>query len=270
MQWIEPTAGSGTMARPRKPTDEKTRIAQMLEAFRVYRTSTLLEVLDRPRTFAFVDGLVVTGVVEVISADPYGLVLQVERAQTAALERAQTVLLESPLHGASYRATVDLVDHRRAYVSLSGLEPFGNYEERRAQSRAAPAIPLLAKVFGHGETATGRVVDLSSHALAGDFERSSFDRVAGAPVVRLDVWGEEVTAAPLPDFEIDARIRRSTRSEGSEPAACRVVLAFDPYPALERVLRRYVARRQRDVMLELTAADIGAKVATGSEVIPDV
>lgn len=234
---------------------DSARAAQMLAAFKVYRSTALVDVLDRPRTYAFVDGVVVRGMADVVSADPYGLVLQVDRRQTAALERAQTVLLESPLHGAAYRATVDLVDHLQAYVSLSGLEPFGNYHERRAQSRAAPSIPLLAKVSGHGQTATGRVVDISICSLAVDFDRRSFERVSRAPLVRLDVWGEDNEASPLPDFEITAQIRRCTDTPAVGVMACRAVLSFAPYPALDRALRRYVAARQREVMLGLAIED---------------
>jgi len=230
------------------------RGAQMMEAFNVYRSTTLLEYVDRPHTFAFVDGVAIKSLAKVMSADPYGLVLKVVRDQTQALERASTVLLESPLHGATYRAIVDLVDHRTGYLSLSGLEPFGSYHERRAHGRAVPAIPMLAQVSGHGSRSSGRVVDVSTHSLAANFDSASFLRVAAAPLVRLDVWGEPDVEGPLPDFEVTARV---SRSEGEEPPAggvCRGVLEFDPYPALGTALRRYVARRERDILTELNLA----------------
>ena len=233
--------------------DRLIRNAQMLEAFKVYRAASLLEFLDQPKTFAFFDGLVVQSHAKVVSADPYGLVLQVERAQLAALERTRSILLESPLHGATYRASVDEVDHRKAYVSLSNLEAFDAYHERRAHSRAVPAIPLLARARGYGEEATGRVSDLSTHSLAVDFNPGSFTRVAQAPLLRLDVWGEPGTKSPLPDFEVTASVGRSADGEDGN-MACHAVLAFVPYPALERALRRYVARRQRDILTELRIA----------------
>ncbi len=232
------------------PSPDERR-AQMVEAFKVYRTGSLIGILDRPRTYAFIDGLVIEGHVAVVSADPAGLVLAVDRAQLAALERTGTVLLESPLHGATFRATVDDVDLRRAYVSLSGLQPFNGYRERRGTCRVVPALPLLAKVRGRGEAASGRLVDLSARSLAADFDRAGFSRVCEEPLLRLEVWGEADGTSSLPDFETTARIRRT-----AEPGARirRAVLELDAFPALGRALHRYVAGRQRDILVNLRLA----------------
>ena len=228
-----------------------SRSEQMLTAFNVYRTTSLLEILDQPKTYAFVDGVVIDSAARVISADPVGLVLAVDRIQLAALERKRSVLLESPLHGATFRATVDAVDHRRGYVSLSALQPFETYHERRAQCRAVPSIPLLARLYGRGNAASGRVLDLSIHSLAAKFDASAFARVAQAQVVRLDVWGEPDAPSPFPDFETTAQISHSTAHEENGVQACRAVLEFDSYPALNSALHRYVARRQRDTLMKL-------------------
>ena len=227
---------------------------QMLSAFNVYRTTKLLEVLDQPQTFAFIDGLVINSPAKVVSADPHGLVLKVERAQLAALERTRTVVLESPLHGTTFRAAVDAVDHRRAYMCLSSLQPFDAYHERRTQSRAAPAMPLLARLHARGEEASGRVFDLSTRSLAADFETDAFSRVARAPVIRLDVWGGTETSSPLPDFQTTAHVSRSTQRSEDGVAVCRAVLELDSYPALSSRLHRYVARRHRDLLTELLLA----------------
>lgn len=231
-----------------------SRSEQMLTAFNVYRTTSLLEVLDQPKTYAFVDGVVVESIARVISADPVGLVLAVDRTQLAALERKRILLLESPLHGATFHATVDAIDHRRAYVSLSSLQPFETYQERRAQCRTVPSIPLLARLHGRGHAASGRVLDLSIHSLAADFDARAFARVSQAAVVRLDVWGEPDAPSPFPDFETTAQISRSTAHEENGVPACRAVLEFDSYPALSSALHRYVARRQRDILMELRVA----------------
>jgi hypothetical protein len=98
-----------------------SRNEQMLTAFNVYRTTSLLQILDQPMTYTFVDGVVIDSLARVLSADPVGLVLAVDRTQLATLGRKRSVLLESPVHGATFHATVDAVNHRRAYVSLSAL-----------------------------------------------------------------------------------------------------------------------------------------------------
>ena len=235
----------------KKGGDGLSHSEQMLAAFNIYRTKTLLEVLDQPQVFVFIDGLVINSSVGVISADPCGLVLEVDRSQLAAFERSRSVVLESPLHGATFRAAVDAVDRRRAYLSLSGLEPYDAYHERRAQIRAVPIFPLLARLHNRGEEARGRVLDLSTHSLAADFDARAFSRVARAAVIRLDVWGETQTSNTFPDFETTAKITRRTQRDENGKQAYRAVLEFDSYPALNRTLRRYVARRQRDLMTEL-------------------
>ena len=238
------------MTAPRSPLSP-----QLLEAFGLYRTRHLLDILDRPRIFAFVDGIVADSPARVISSDPCGLVLEVDARLLPALTRSDGVLVESPLHGAAFRARVDEVDHRRAYVSLSKLETFGAYHERRHSGRAVPRVPLLVKVFGRGHEAIGRVVDLSTAALSADFERARFARVANAPVVRLEVWGEDDEHVALQDFVTTARIHRTDERDRGALAATRVVLELDAFPALERALGRYVARRQRAILTELGLAD---------------
>lgn len=85
-----------------------SRSEQMLTAFNVYRITPLLEILDQPKTYTFVNGVVIDSVARVISADPVGPVLAVDRTQLAALERTRSVLLESPLHGATFRILMEL------------------------------------------------------------------------------------------------------------------------------------------------------------------
>ncbi len=239
----------------------RRRLSQMTEAFNVYRTSTLLDVLDRPRTFAFVDGVVVESAARVVSADPGGLVLAIDRGQLAALETTRTLLVESPLHGTTFRAEVEVVDHRRGLVSIRDLTAFHAYHERRGHGRTVPGTAMLARVCGLGREARGRVVDLSPRALAADFDRDGFHRVARAPLVRVDVWGEHDTPSLLEDFEATAHIRRTEEHSDHGKAACRVVLELDAYPALERALRRYVAGRQREILTRLGLAGSDADPA---------
>lgn len=234
-----------------QPRGKRADIQRMMEAFKVYRASAVVDYLDQLKLFAFVDGVVIEGFASVVSADPYGLVLLAERSQLTALDRARTVLLESPLHGASYRAEVDLVDHEKAFVSLHRLRHFGAYQDRRAYQRAAPGLPLMAQISGYGESASGRVADVSAHSLAVDVDPLTFSRVARAPLVRVDVWGEENATGSLPEFEVTAQVHRSAAMLETDERLIRAVLAFEPYPALARALRRYVARRQRDVLVEL-------------------
>jgi hypothetical protein len=251
----------GDRSPPLEPSAE--RLEQMLGAFNIYRTETLLEMLDRPRAIVFVDGVAVEGEADVVTADPGGVILQVDGRLLAAISRTRSALIESPLHGATYRAALEEVDPARGYVSLCALEPFDARHERRLQTRTVPGMPMLARVHGLGHETSGRVVDLSPRSLAADFERERFERVAGAELVRVEVWGEHGTCAVLDDFETTARIQRTFLREKEGRCACRAVLALDTYPALDRALRRYVARRQREVLTELRLQADG--VAAGGD-----
>jgi hypothetical protein len=246
---------------PKSPSSE--RIEQMLGAFNIYRTENLLDLLDRPRAIVFVDGVVLEGEADVVTADPGGVILQVDRRVLAAITRSGSALIESPLHGATYRATLEAVDPARAYVSLCALEPFDSYHERRGDTRTVPGTPMLVRVHGLGREASGRVVDLSPGSLAADFDQEGFARVAGADLVRLAVWGEPGTCTVLDDFETTARIQRTFLHQEEGRCACRAVLVLDTYPALERALRRYVARRQREVLTELRLAADGSAAGGG-------
>ncbi len=231
----------------------------MMQAFNVYRSSALRDLLDHPRTFAFVDGLVVASPARVVSADPCGVVLCVERTQIAALERSGTLLIESPLHGSTYRGSVDGVDRRRCYASLSHLEAFDAYSERRSYERTTPGFAMLAKLSLGVTEVSGRVTDLSARALAADFDPQAITRIPADRDLQLEVWGnksDNVWGEPgdentLHDFVTTARINRTVDVQRDGVAACRVVLELDPYPALDRKLRRYIAQRQREVLVEL-------------------
>lgn len=225
--------------------------AQMMQAFNVYRTPALREVLDQPRTFAFVDGVVVSSVANIVSADPCGVVLRVDRTQIAALERNAMLLIESPLHGSTYRGKVDGIDRRRHYASVSHLETFDTYSERRSHSRASPGFAMLAKVLLQDTEISGRVVDISAQALAADFDPGAVGLISPEEDLELEVWGNQEKENRLHDFVITARMTRTTDVERDGAIACRAVFELDPYRALERSLRRYVAKRQREILIEL-------------------
>ncbi len=262
---MDPRAGRPSRARPtecRHGPDPMTlrheeaalRRSQTLQAFNVYRTAAVADVLDRPRTYAFVDGVAVRCAVRVISADPGGVVLSVGRNHLTAMERAQMVLLESPLHGATFRTAIDEVDPLNGYVSVSRLQPCGKHHERRAVARAVPGLAMPVRVHTEAHEAMGRVVDLSPSAVAADFEHDRFLPLSLATSVRLDVSGDPDETSELESFVADARIRRTSEREHRGLLACRAVFEFDSYPALDRVLRRYVARRQLHVLTGLLAA----------------
>ena len=248
---------SKTMAMPQyEPAQSEAaeHQVQMMLAFNVYRSVTLLDVLDRPKVHAFVNGLAVSGEVQVVCADEGGVVVEVEPAQLAALERSGIALVESPLHGATYRAHVDGVKRGRRYASLSGFEAFDAYSERRGLSRVVPVYPVLAHVSEGDYMTSGRVVDLSPGALAADFDRAAVSRLLACASVRLDVWGDSGDTEGFPDFMTSARFTRRTNRMHEGEAVCRAVLEFEAYPALERTLRQYVARRQRELLIELGGA----------------
>jgi hypothetical protein len=232
---------------------------RMMLAFNVYRTATLLDVLDRPKVHAFVDGLAVSGEVHVVCADEGGVVVEVEPAQLSALERSGLALVESPLHGATYRARVDGVKRGRRYASLSRFEAFDAYSERRGLSRVVPVYPVLAHVSEGDDMTSGRVVDLSPGALAADFDRAAVTRLLDYDSVRLDVWGDGNDTGGFPDFMTSARFTRRAERMHEGVAVCRAVLEFEAYPALERTLRQYVARRQRELLIELGGAQEAAQ-----------
>jgi len=243
--------GSKETARAR---ETQVHQAQMMQAFNVYRTATLRDVLDQPRTFAFVDGVVLSSTARVVSADPCGVVLCVERTQIAALERHGMLLIESPLHGSTYRGEVDGIDRRRHYASLSHLEAFDAYSERRSHSRATPGFAMLAKILLQDTEISGRVVDLSAHALAADFDPKALARVSPGAELQLEVWGNQENDNRLHDFVTTARISRTKEVQCDGAVACRAVFELDPYRALERSLRRYIAKRQREILIDLCLA----------------
>ena len=204
--------------------------------------------------FTFVRGLVVESPARVVSANERGVVFQISKAQANALGHAETALVESPLHGASFRAEIESLDRARAQVSVSRLEPFDKYMERRQLSRVVPDHPMLVRVHTGENSVNGRVADISASALAADLDLRAVVKLQGARLVDLEVWGEERGPGALCDFETQGRLQRICEIEDVSGQACRAVIEMDAYPALDKTLRRYVARRQREILTELEVA----------------
>jgi hypothetical protein len=220
--------------------------------FNLYRTPGVCEALDEVRIVTCYSGVVVEGPARVLHAADHEVILEVGAEQAAALARARLAIVESPVHGTSFRACVATTWPAGREVRLTELVPFKEYIGRRRDSRVVPVHPMLVRLSRDEDEAFGRVVDVSSSALATIVDGRIAGSLASTDVrLVLDVWGEIDADPRLPDFSVNGRILRIGAAEEIAAPFLKVVVAFDAYPALDTELKRYTARRQREVMVIL-------------------
>ncbi len=229
----------------------EARLNQTVAGFNIYRTPGVRDQVPPVQVSTWYQGILVNGAAEVLQAEGECAVFELGAEQINALEHTRVVFVESPVHGTCFSALIAELNSALQTVTLSHFQPFRDFMERRDWPRVPPSHAMLVRLTQGSQELSGRVVDIAVKSLCGVFDRSAMQQVADSHDVELHVWGEHEAVDPLTDFNASGRIIRMNAVSGSNPAASRVVIALDTYPALERVLNTYVARRELEVMATL-------------------
>lgn len=225
---------------------------KVVAGFNLYRTPGVCEALDDVHISTCCSGIVVESPARVLEARGHEVILEVTEEQATALSYTHVAFVESPVHGTSFRASVEYLQPARREVSLSGFEPFKECIGRREYSRVTPVHAMLVRLTRGREEAFGRVLDISAEALAAVINGRSLTRLGSeSGLLDLDVWGEHQPDQLLNDFRVSGRLMRVDESDEFNAPYCKVVVVFQVYPALEQALNRYIARRQREILVAL-------------------
>lgn len=231
---------------------QAARHEQVVAGFNLYRTPGVCETLDDVHVSTCYSGVVVEGPARVVAAGGHEVVLEVTGEQATALSHTSLAIVESPVHGTSFRASVAHLQPTRNEVSLSSFERFKDCIGRRRHSRVTPTHAMLVRLTCGEKEVFGRVVDISSGALAAVIDSRALTRLGSEDeLLGLDVWGEPQSGQRLSDFSVSGRMKRVERRDAFNLPFRKVVVCFEVYPALEKILNRYVARRQREILVAL-------------------
>lgn len=229
----------------------EARLNQTVAGFNIYRTPGVRDQIPPAQVSTWYQGILVSGAAEVLAAEDECVVFALGAEQIKALEHTRTVFVESPVHGICYSALIADLNPLTQTVTLAHFQPFRDFMERRDWPRVPPSHAMLVRITAGDQELCGRVVDISVKSLCGVFERDAMKQLGDSHEVDLHVWGEHESANPLTDFNASGEVIRVNDLTGSKPAASRVVIGLTAYPALERVLNTYVARRELEVMATL-------------------
>lgn len=225
---------------------------QLVAGFNLYRTPGVAEALDEVRVATCYEGIVVESAARVIEVCGHQVTLAVTDEEVKALSRTHLAFVESPVHGTSFRASVEHLEFARGEVCLSKFEPLKAYIGRREEVRVAPVHTMLVRLNRGAVEMHGRVVDISTKALAADVNNISPLRLDSSKgELALNVWGESQADEHLPDFEVMGTVFRVEDISDAGANFSRLIIAYEPYPALEQQLNRYIARRHREILVTL-------------------
>ena len=224
----------------------------VVAGFNVYRTEGVGDLLDDVQVATCYEGLVIEGAAKVVQAGEGRVVMAVAPDQARALAHTKLAFVESPLHGCGYRARVHCASPPTGEIELTDFEPFNEVVARRKQPRVLPVHAMLMRLTKADDEVCGRVIDVSPEALGAIVDRDAINRFGQTDgEAQVDVWGEYAKIDGLEDFRTSAFLIRLTELEPANAQLCKVVIGLSVFPALERALNRYTARRQRETLVAL-------------------
>lgn len=213
------------------------------------------EVKERLRIFTCFRGIPVDSSAEVVRVGESDVVFRVSETQAAILQRMGLALIESPLHGAAYRAYSTRVDPAAREVTFSHFIKHDAPTNRRRHRRVRPERPVEASIVKGSEQFTGMLFDVSAVAVAVFLRNVDLAALREGVEVELNVWLPRLSGAGEIQLSIPANIIKIHLGVDNDPNAHRVVLSI---PGDEKVfdqICRYIVDAQERSLRE----SIGAK-----------
>ncbi len=214
------------------------------------------ELKERLRIFTCFRGIPVDSSAEVIKVGELDVTFRVSPTQAAILQRMGLALIESPLHGAAYRAYSTNVDSAACEVTFSHFIEHDEPMERRQYHRVRPERPVAASIAKGQDEFTGMLFDVSAVAAAVFLRNVNLAALNEGDEVELNVWLPRLSASGELQLSIPAHVSAVHSGVEQDPDAHRVVLDI---PGDEKVfdqICRYIVDAQERSLRESTGAEL--------------
>ncbi len=214
------------------------------------------EMRDRLRVFTCFRGIPVDSSAEVINVSELEVTFRVSPTQAAILRRMGLALIESPLHGAAYRAYSTQVDVGACEVTFSHFIEHDEPMERRRYHRVRPERPIEASISKGSDEFTGMLFDVSAVAAAVFLRNVDLSPLGDGDEVELNVWLPRLSSSGELHLSIPARVGKIHSGVENDPDAHRVVLDIPGDAEVFDQICRYIVDAQERSLRESTSAEL--------------
>ena len=227
---------------------------QQLAGFNVYRTPFFIsENIAHPRINTNFRGVPISSDATVVDVGTGDVTFALEPTQLNVVSRAECSLIESPIHGVTFRAYPTLVDAQNCRVTFAQFHRHhGLGAELRTNLRVELDAAIQVLLCFEGNEVSGSLVDVSVASLAVYIVDGTVNALQEGNQVEIripDLPGE--TEAGL---KATGKVIRTMPVVDEQPGACRLVIYLSANESLHGLLNAYVETRRDEILAEITAA----------------
>jgi len=231
---------------------------KIIQDFRHYLSQSLDEEFKRWLcVFTCFRGVPVDSPAQVVSVSDEGVTLRVSATQVAILGKTGLALVESPVHGAAFRAYSSRVDAAAYEVTFSHFIRHDQPLERRQHSRIRPQRPLPVTIRKASKEFTGWLFDVSAVAAAIQLRNLELAPLKEGDSVELYFALPRIAGAGEISMSLPGRVNMICRNDEDDRQAVRVVVKMPGSAKLCTQISEYVTDRKNRALTERCCKDDG-------------
>jgi len=199
-----------------------------------YLTNTLLNL------FNVYKGIPITHKTTILTLNEEKKFIEVEANsyQIIAAKFQREIYLLEPTSNTTFKAYIEEVYPNRKVLKLTNIEKIKRNTPKRNYIRVQPSEKVEVKVYKKEDSCTAHIYDISIKGVALNCESKELEV---GDIVKLEFVLNHYK------FKLDAEVRSVTKL----PDGYRFHFYFEPSPTQERMLEKYVIKREKEIIKEL-------------------